>query len=216
MKKQQKLRLNFNTNVWCHPVTGGITGSLLLLACLAVVFFFTTKNSFDSHYLEANLALDKLTSLQDNQAILEVYEKALHQTPQQFTEFKRKHFDQPATIDDVKSRLQKWQKAYKIQTLTTQFGTDQIESSKLNLWKMPVSIEIKVLHDKQFHQFLEKVQQELPGMVTIRSFNLKRTSALTTEVLNSVASGKSTSMFEGKIELDWTHLGTQASASKSD
>lgn len=217
MKKLQKLKLNFNINVWRHPVTGGVTGSLLFLTCLAAFFFFTNKNSFDSHYKEANLAQEKLTTLQDNQLILQIYEKALHQTPAQFTDFKRKRFDQQATTDDIKLRLQKWQKAYKIQTLTTQFGTDQLESRELNLWKMPMSIEIKVLQDKQFHQFLEKIQQELPGMVSIRSFNLKRTSALTSEVLDKVSSGKTASMFEGKIELDWTHLGPLSTgSSKSD
>jgi hypothetical protein len=208
MKKPQRLKLNFNIDSWRHPMTGGVTGGLLLLTCLAALFFFTTKNSFNSHYQETNLAREKLTSLQDNQEIIQVYEKALHQTPQQFTEFKRKRFDESATINDIRSRLQKWQKTYKIQSLTTQFGTDQIESRELNLWKMPISIEIKVLQDKQFHQFLEKIQQELPGMTTIRSFNLKRVSALTAEVLDNVAAGKTASMFDGKIELDWTHLGT--------
>lgn len=211
MKKQQKL--SFNISVWRHPVTGGVTGSLLLLTCLAALFFFTNKNGFDSHYLESNLAREKLITLQDSQVIVQEYEKAIHQTPEQFSEFKRKHFDQTATPDDIKSRLQKWQKAYKIQTLTTQFGTDQIESRELNLWKMPMSIEIKVLQDKQFYQFLEKVQQELPGMVSIRSFNLKRTAALTAEVLNNVSAGKSASLFEGKIELDWTHLGAPSTGS---
>lgn len=91
--------------------------------------------------------------------------------------------------------------------LTTQFGTDQLISSELNLWKAPVSLDVKVLQDKQFYQFLDKIQQELPGVLSIKAFQLRRVSQLTTEILEQVSAGKGTTLFEGKIEFEWTHLG---------
>ena len=95
--------------------------------------------------------------------------------------------------------------------LTTQFGTDQLVSSELNLWRVPVSLDVKVLQDKQFYQFLDKIQQELPGVLSVKTFQLKRVSQLTTEVLEQVSAGKGTTLFEGKIEFEWIHLGTNQS-----
>jgi hypothetical protein len=132
----------------------------------------------------------------------------LTETPRQFNEFRKKQFDRPIALEDIKTNLKKWQKQLGIQTLTTQFGGNELVSGELNLWKTPGNIELKVLQDKQFYQFLEKLQQELPGLVIIKSFEVKRVSPLTSEILKQVSAGKAPSLFEGKIEFEWTHLST--------
>jgi hypothetical protein len=171
-------------------------------------FFFLIKENYDTSRQNTSLAEKELTALQNDQEVFEAYESALTESPKQFHEFRKKQFDRQVTLDDVKTRLQKWQKQFKIQMLNTQFGTDQLVSTELNLWKTPVSLDIKILQDKQFYQFLNKIQQELPGIIVIKTFQLKRITPLTSEILEQVSLGKRMSLFEGKIEFEWTHLDT--------
>ena len=207
MKKENQRR-TISLIPWLNPTTGGITLLLILATILMLCFFFLSKQNYDSHHQNSILAERQLTTLRNDQTIFKAYESALIESPKQFNEFRKKQFDRPVTLDDIKTKLQKWQKQFKIQTLTTQFGTDQIVSTELNLWKTPVSLDIKILQDKQFYLFLDKIQQELPGVLSIKTFQLKRISQLTSEILEQVSAGKGMSLFEGKIEFEWTHLGT--------
>ncbi|MBY0462676.1 MAG: hypothetical protein K2Q34_05810 [Alphaproteobacteria bacterium] len=208
MKKTNQKRTILSLDPWLNPATGGITLILTLTTVLAFCFFFLSKNNYDSNRQNSVLAEKRLTTLQNDQAIFKAYEAALTESPKQFNEFRKKQFDRVISVDDIKAKLQKWQKQFKIQTLTTQFKTDQLISTELNLWKTPVSLDVKVLQDKQFYQFLDKIQQELPGVLVIKTFQLKRISQLTTEILEQVSTGKGMSLFEGKIEFEWIHLGT--------
>ncbi|MBY0281456.1 MAG: hypothetical protein K2W94_04780 [Alphaproteobacteria bacterium] len=207
MKKTNQ-RLMISLGPWLNPATGGITLALALTTTLAFCFFFLSKNNYDASRQNSILAEKKLATLQNDQTIFKAYQSALTESPKQFNEFRKKQFDRAISVDDIKAKLQKWQKQFKIQTLTTQFKTDQLVSTELNLWKTPVSLDVKVLQDKQFYQFLDKIQQELPGVLIIKTFQLKRISQLTTEILEQVSTGKGTSLFEGRIEFEWIHLGT--------
>lgn len=203
-----KQKRTINLAPWLNPATGGITSILLLITTLMLCFFFLIKENYDTNRQNTSLAEKELTALQNDQEVFEAYESALTGSPKQFHEFRKKQFDRQVTLDDVKTRLQKWQKQFKIQMLNTQFGIDQLVSTELNLWKTPVSLDIKILQDKQFYQFLNKIQQELPGIIVIKTFQLKRITPLTSEILEQVSLGKRMSLFEGKIEFEWTHLDT--------
>ena len=185
-----KQKRTINLAPWLNPATGGITSILLLITTLMLCFFFLIKENYDTSRQNTSLAEKELTALQNDQEVFEAYESALTESPKQFHEFRKKQFDRQVTLDDVKTRLQKWQKQFKIQMLNTQFGTDQLVSTELNLWKTPVSLDIKILQDKQFYQFLNKIQQELPGIIVIKTFQLKRITPLTSEILEQVSLGK--------------------------
>ena len=204
----QKIKRTICLTPWLNPTTGGITLTLIFATILMLCFFLLSKGNYDSNYQNSSLAEKRLVTLQNDQAVFKAYESALIESPKQFNEFRKKQFDRQVTLDDIKAKLQKWQKQFKIQTLSTQFGTDQLVSTELNLWKTPVSLDVKILQDKQFYQFLDKIQQELPGAIIIKTFQLKRISQLTSEILEQVSAGKGMSLFEGKIEIEWTHLGT--------
>lgn len=213
----QKIRQKRMVNLapWLNPATGGVTSILLLVTTLMLCFFFLSKESYDTNRQNTNLAEKQLTALQNDQEVFKAYESALTESPKQFREFRKKQFDRQIILDDVKARLQKWQKQFKIQMLNTQFGTDQLVSTELNLWKTSVSLDIKILQDKQFYQFINKIQQELPGVIVIKTFQLKRILPLTSEILEQVSLGKRMSLFEGKIEFEWTHLGTNQSKNET-
>jgi hypothetical protein len=211
-KVKQKSAINLVP--WINPTTGGITLILASATVLAFCFFFLSKQSYESNYQKSVTAKEQLIKLQNDQQIFKAYESASKESSKQFNGFRKKQFDRPITLDDVKSKLQKWQKQFKIQMLTTQFGTEKPVSTELNLWKTPVSLDIKTLQDKQFYQFLDKIQQELPGVLAIKSFQLKRVSQLTSEILEQVSKGKIMSLFEGKIEFEWIHLETNKNAAK--
>ena len=147
-----KQKRTINLAPWLNPATGGITSILLLITTLMLCFFFLIKENYDTSRQNTSLAEKELTALQNDQEVFEAYESALTESPKQFHEFRKKQFDRQVTLDDVKTRLQKWQKQFKIQMLNTQFGTDQLVSTELNLWKTPVSLDIKILQDKQFYQ----------------------------------------------------------------
>lgn len=52
---------------------------------------------------------------------------------------------------------------------------------------------------------MEKIDKELPGLAKIKSFTLKRIKPLTQDTVRRAASGKSSSLFEGQILLEWVH-----------
>ena len=60
--------------------------------------------------------------------------------------------------------------------------------------------------DSQIYDLLFRVQNQLPGKVVLKQFFLKRTAALTPQMVKQITLGKKgINLFEGKIEFDWIY-----------
>lgn len=191
-----------------HLSTGGIFAVLLCALAVSVTWF-----SFHHTYY-ANLG-EKIKSFEQQRENLESdhkdlsdFQAASQQGVQIYQDFHRKHLNKPSGVEYLQEKIQKWQKQFKIQTLHTQVGTPILESEPHQLWRVSVAIDLSVLKDKVFFQFLDKIQWELPGLVTIKNMSVSRVSALTDDMVRELIRGnsKGINLFQGKIEFDWVYL----------
>ena len=75
-------------------------------------------------------------------------------------------------------------------------------SDPKNITKAEVSLNLQVLRDQSFFNFLQKLETELPGIVKIKKFDLKRTRELNSQLAQKVSEGEKISLFEGTIEIE--------------
>ena len=199
---------------WRHVSTG-------LLSFCAVGFFVLTTAIFQI-CLSQNLQVKEeslqtileVESLQKQKQVLDQFEEIKKQMPQTFKAFKKSRFEEELTLDVMKSHFQRWQKLCKITFLNLRFGTQICHDSSLNLWRVPMVITLKVLKDNQFYDLLHRVQSQLPGKVILKQFSLKRTTALTPQMVEQITRDrKEINLFEGKIEFDWIHHKTSKTRS---
>ncbi|RZI46489.1 hypothetical protein [Candidatus Finniella inopinata] len=199
---------------WRHVSTG-------LLSFSAVGFFVITGIIFQiclnqnlqvqAEFLQTTLEVE---SLQKQKQVLDQFEEIKKHMPQTFKAFKKSRFEEELTLDVMKSHFQRWQKLSKITSLNLKFGTQICHDSSLNLWRIPMVITLKVLKDTQFYDLLHRVQSQLPGKVILKQFSLKRTAALTPQMVEQITrDGKDINLFEGKIEFDWIHHETSKTKS---
>jgi hypothetical protein len=160
-------------------------------------------------------ALD-INTLQRQQDCLTKFEQEKQKFPKIFISFNQSNFSKEIQPEDIHRYFQKCQALYRIETLNLKFDSRVAYKQNLDLWKVPITISVKVLKDYQFYGLLNKIQNELPGKVSIKRFSLKRISPLTPDMVKQITQGKSNiNLFEGKIEFDWIHReGKEPSPSK--
>jgi len=56
--------------------------------------------------------------------------------------------------------------------------------------------------DQSFFSFLQKLETELPGIVKIKKFELKRARELNSQLAQKVSEGEKVSLFEGIVDLE--------------
>lgn len=192
---------------WCHLSTGGVAIALLGAFLISINWFFWHHAYYENLGHTICSLEKKLTTLTVDEEILAEFQSAEKQGLQVYQDFHRKHLNQPTGPDFLKEKFQKWQKQLKIQTLNTQIGTPIQQLEHKNLWRLPISIDLNLLKDKVFFQFLEKLQWEIPGIILIKNFTISRVSSLTDDMVRELirGNGKDIKLFQGKIELEWVY-----------
>ncbi|MCX7338250.1 MAG: hypothetical protein NTX76_03075 [Alphaproteobacteria bacterium] len=203
--KISAIKLGKFITTWGQPTTGGASVFLLAFSALAFLFSVLSDTNYTDLCTNMNQLENDLVEKKHTYEILKHYTEGIHQYPDQFNSFQKKHFSQPVSFDHLKEQFQSWQKHCKIQMLTTQSGNEEVESKDLGLSKRSVSVTVKVLHDTQIYQFMEKIQTELPGLSQIKKFHIRRVSALTDDLLTKISAGKMATLLEGTIEFDWIY-----------
>jgi hypothetical protein len=188
-----------NWQLWNKPETGGIIGSLVFLVGFCFFILLTTVSHYNSTQEEIALTTSKMTSLVTQIEAVEAYEKLSRLEAQKFGTFKRKKWILPLTQDRFNQALYTLQKQANVEFL---FIHPKPLPDPKNINKADISLNVQVLRDQSFFSFLQKLETELPGIVKIKKFELKRARELNTQLAQKVSEGEKVSLFEGTIDLE--------------
>ena len=196
---------------WLHVSTGLVSVAAIIFLALATLIFQTCL----SHYFHLQTELPQASLMVENlhqqKQRLEQFERAKKEKPHVFKTFEKKRFGHNLTPGTIQQYFQKWQKSHrrktKVTTLSLKLGSQACQDAALNLWRIPVVVTLTVLKDSQVYDLLNYIQNQIPGKVILKQFSLKRTAALTPEMVKQIAAGKKDiNLFEGKIEFDWIYV----------
>jgi len=130
---------------------------------------------------------------------IESYEKLIKQEPQKFRTFKKKKWTSTLTLNDINEILYTLQKKSNILFI---FIQPKNISNANNISKAEFSLNIQVLRDQHFFNFLQKLELELPGIVKIKKYELKRVKELNQQVAKKIHEGEKMYLFEGTIDFE--------------
>lgn len=191
---------------WLQVTTGLMVFVLLTIIGGSAVFLTVHHNRRHLTKEIIDQTILKTKALKQKHQQLEAAVENIHQNPHQFSDFQKRQFKEFLILEDVQTKIQRWQKVLKIHSLSLKFGGPILYDSSLSLWKIPVTLNLQVLQDQQFYQLLERLQQQLLGHVLLKSFSLKRKVPLTSQMLQQIRQGKKNlHLFEGQIEFDWIY-----------
>ena len=188
-----------NWQLWKKPETGGV---LLSLVCFVVICFFLlekTLSHFESVQSDIVATSSKMQCLTTQTEAVDAYEKLNQQEEQRYATFKRKKWQLPLTQDRLNQAIYTLQKQANVEFL---FIQPKALADQNNITKTAITLSVQVLRDQSFFSFLQKLETELPGIVKIKSFELKRARELNSQLAQKVSEGEKVSLFEGTIELE--------------
>lgn len=190
---------------WNTQSTGYLWGVMGFLGVMAFTLFLSFYVKY-AGYAQNLQALHKQTAfIYESQDKIRAFEEKLTENPLKFATFEKKKVGEPQTLEDLKSAISKLQKNLKVQFMNIQYGMVEEVSDFPGLAQVKVFVELKTLHDKQLFGFVDKIQNEIPGMVTLENFEIKRTSPLTQEMLTQIDKNK-TVLFDCSLSFMWTFL----------
>ena len=191
--------MTIDWQIWKKPETGGVLVLLVFLTVLLAFLFAKTLINFEINQTSITETFSKTKLLTEQIKVVESFEKLQNQQSQKYSAFKKKKWDQPLTQDSLNNSLYNLQKQTKVDFLFIQPS----QNSSPN--KLGVTLLVKVLHDQSFFNFLQKLESDLPGIIRVKHFELKRVRELNTNLAQKVSQGEKISLFEGKIELEIDH-----------
>lgn len=177
-------------HVWQYVSTGFVC--LVVVSVTLVMTLLSTV--MYRHFFAQNEHITQLQqqhhSIIETQAKMNAYEALARKHPDAFIEYQKHRFDEIFTIETLKDHLTKIQKKLRIEWMNMQHGP--ATPGKMGFSTITATIDLKVLHDRQFFQFLEHMQKNDMGFFVVKDFDLKR-----------IAGKKKTPLFEGRITLQW-------------
>lgn len=188
-----------NWQLWNKPEIGGVIGSLIFLVGFCFFILATAITHYQSTQEKITLTISKINSLTAQLDAVESYEKLSQKEAHRFSAFKRKKWILPLTQDRFNQSLYASQKLANVEFL---FINPKPLSDTKNITKAEISLSVQVLRDQSFFNFLQKLETELPGIIKIKKFELKRTRELNQQLAQKVSAGEKMSLFEGTIELE--------------
>lgn len=191
--------MTINWKLWNKPETGGVLLSLLFLS----IFFFFILFSAIIHYRttqeEIKLINKQVNSLTEQISNIDSYTTLGRQEPQKFKIFKKKKWMAPLTREYLNEALHSLQKQSNVTFLSI---NPQNISDPNNITNTTISLNIQVIKDQHFFNFLQKLEAELPGIVRIKKFELRRAKELNSHVIQKISNGEQVSLFEGNIDFE--------------
>ncbi|MES2253269.1 MAG: hypothetical protein V4482_06270 [Pseudomonadota bacterium] len=192
---------------WLSSQTGGallITSTLFLMSAIGTIAIYTTYTENGSKLQQAKKELEYVKGLffLDEQYQASVENKSHSQLSSQHAKF-----IQPTTFAAMKAQLKKWQMNLRIKTLNVTIGAATPYNRGNGILSTSIHLTAHVLNDKTLYQLLDKLKNEAPGHIVIRHIDLKRVASPSSEIIDQLISGKTTSLIEGVITCDWFFIG---------
>ncbi len=188
-----------NWQLWKKPETGGILLSLVCFVVFCGFILVKILSHFESVQSDLEVTSSKIQWLTTQTEAVDVYEKLNQQEAQKSATFKRKKWQLPLTQDRLNQALYTLQKQANVEFLLIQ---PKALADQNNITKTVINLSVQVLRDQSFFSFLQKLETELPGIIKIKHFELKRARELSSQLAQKVSEGEKVSLFEGTIELE--------------
>lgn len=196
--------MTINWQLWKKPENGGV---LIVLTCFVIFclfLFIRTLVQFEITQTEMANTSTKTKMFSNQIKAVENYEKLQQLESQKFSIFKRKKWDKPLTQELLNQSIYAIQKQANVEFLFIQpkSGINKVTGDQSTPQKITIILLVKVLRDQSFFNFLQKLESDLPGIVSIKHFELKRVRELNSQLAQKVSQGEKISLFEGTIELE--------------
>lgn len=177
--------------VWQYVSTGLVCLVVLCMGLILSLLTTMTYRHFSTQKAHIYKLQDQHRAMSEIQTKLGQYDVLLRKHPEAFVEYQKHRFDEIYTIDTLKDRLTSIQKKLHIESMNMQHGP--LTAHKAGLATMTATIDVRVLHDRQFFQFVEHLQKNDMGFFVLKDFDLKRVDG----------KKKKAPLFEGRITLQW-------------
>jgi len=192
---------------WLGSNTGGvllITITLFLMSALGTLAIYTTYTKNGS---ELQLAKKDLEHVKSLFFLDEQYQSSIDAKTHSQLNAQHAKFIQPTTFAAMKAQLKKWQTNLRIKTLNVAMAAAIPHDRGDGIMSTSIRLTAHVLNDKMLYQLLDKLKNEAPGHIVVRDINLKRVASPSSETIDQLLSGKTTSLVEGIIICDWYFMG---------
>lgn len=177
-------------HVWKYTSTGFVCLAVICTA-IAMIWLSTTMHR---HFSEQQQYIDDIQKQQQTilckQNKMNHYDMLSRTNLEAFIEFQKHRFYEFFTIEELKDRLINLQKKLKIESINVQHKPPILVQDGVSTTL--IDIDLKVMHDRQFFQFLEHVQKSNMGFFMVKSFDLKR-----------IENKKKPPTFQGNMTLQW-------------
>lgn len=194
--------INLNSSVWKQPNVGGTILGVVLLFLFALMFFIISLDNFWQKKLDADYIEQKINIASKNVSILESYKNLSKKESHFFAIFKKNKWYEPLTLELLNKILYKIQKQTDVEFLFINSSNFITENGFV---RAQISVQLKVLRDYTFFSFLKKLETEIPGIVKIIRFELRRDKEMSHEITQKIKEGEKTNLFEGSIDFEIIH-----------
>lgn len=177
--------------VWRYVSTGIVCLVVLCSALLMALLSTLACRHFSAQRAHIEQLQAQHKSMLEAQVKLNNYDALSRKYPEAFVVYQKHRFDEAYSIDMLKDRLTAIQKKLRIESMNVQHG--ELMPYKVGLSTMTATINVNVLHDKQFFQLVEQLQKNDMGFFVIKDFDLKRVDAKKNK----------SPLFEGRITAQW-------------
>lgn len=191
-----------NWKLWNKPETGGVLIFLFLSTLSFLFMLFTSAMHYQDTQEELKQTILKITTLNEQIDKVESCSKIIRQFPQKFKAFKRKKWTSLLTEKQMNDYLYTIQKQSKVIFLLIHQKNNSVAN---DIRKTEISLNVKTLQDKHFFDFLKKLESELPGIISIKKFELKRSRELNSQTAKKINAGEKVYLFEGNIDFEIEH-----------
>jgi hypothetical protein len=194
--------INLNSSIWKQANVGGTILGIFLLFVGASIFFVISLDNFWQKKVDIEIVENKINIASKHVSVLDVYKNSSKKETHFFATFKKNKWQEPLTLELLNKVLYKIQKQTDVEFL---FINSPNFTTENGFARAQISLQLKVLRDYTFFSFLKKLETEMPGIVKIIKFELRRDKEISREITQKIKEGEKTNLFEGSIDFEIVH-----------
>lgn len=194
--------INLNSSIWKQANVGGTILGIFLLFVGASIFFVISLDNFWQKKVDIEIVENKINIASKHLSVLDVYKNSSKKETHFFATFKKNKWQEPLTLELLNKVLYKIQKQTDVEFL---FINSPNFTTENGFARAQISLQLKVLRDYTFFSFLKKLETEMPGIVKIIKFELRRDKEISREITQKIKEGEKTNLFEGSIDFEIVH-----------
>jgi hypothetical protein len=161
--------------IWGHRYTGGVLTSLFVGTIFFVLLLFKLhdtqkilKNTCEQKALKIKLDKEQKDSIQKFTKNSTYYNYPLFQKNMVLS------LKEQGISQVLEERMQEWKEKFKLISIVSKIHQEQMLSKKLNIVKYIIHLKLQASHDRFIRNFFKDFHKNLPGVITLDSFHMKK------------------------------------------